>query len=113
MQTRDTVAALVHGMTDDEVAIIWRFGGFHGEPPQDRDRLICAMVRGVTRSARQFMARAAVRAYAAVRPEVRAALVALVLILVGRPAGVALPAPAVPVLSPQRRSVRITPARAP
>lgn len=100
-------------MTEEEFLILWRFGGYEGLPPQDVDRRIVAMVKGMTPRARRDVARAFVRAFTSTRPRVRAALVALLLALVGRPAGIALPAPAPRALAPQRRCHRLTPARAP
>jgi hypothetical protein len=109
----DRLLELFLGMTEAEISIIWRFGGFEGTPPQDRDRLVVAMVRGMSKDGRRSVGRAFVRAFASLRPEVRAALVAFLLALVIRPAGVALPAPAPRALTSQRRCHRLTPARAP
>jgi hypothetical protein len=109
----DRLSEMFRGMTEAEVMTLWRFGGWEGTPPRDRDRLICAMVQGMTRSGRRSVGRAFVRAFASLRPEVRAALVAFLLSLGVRPAGVALPAPAPRTLTPQRGCHRFTPARAP
>jgi hypothetical protein len=100
-------------MTEDEFLIIWRFGGYSGLPPKDVDRRIVAMVKAVTPRGRRDVGRAFVRAFTSTRPQVRAALVALLLALVGRPVGIALPAPTPRALSPQRRCHRPSPARAP
>ncbi len=113
MQSPDRLLDMFLRMTEEEFLIIWRFGGFRGRPPQDVDRRIVAMVKGMTPRARRSVARAFVRAFASLRPQVRAALAALLLALVNRPAGIALPAPAPRALSPQRRCHRLTPARAP
>lgn len=113
MHNPDRLTEMFLRMTEDEFLILWRFGGFHGQPPQDVDRRIVAMVKGMTPAARRSVARAFVRAFASLRPQMRAALAALLLVLVGRPAGIALPAPAPRALSPQRRCHRLTPARAP
>ena len=113
MHKPDRLSAMFGGMTEAEVMTLWRWGGFEGTPPRGRDRLICAMVQGVTRSGRRSVGRAFVRAFTALRPEVRAALLALLLVLQVRPAGIPLPAPAPRALSPQRRCHRFTPARAP
>lgn len=112
MDRRDPLARMVRGMSRDEVAIIWRFAGFSGPPPQDEDRLVCTMFRGITKAGRRSVARAWARAFAAVPSRVLAAL-ALLLSLVPRPAGVVIPVSAPYVLTPQRRSARITPTRAP
>ncbi|KPC66463.1 MULTISPECIES: hypothetical protein [Streptomycetaceae] len=100
-------------MTEEEFLIIWRFGGYEGLPPQDVDRRIVAMVKGMTPAGRRSVARAFVRAFAALPVQVRAALVAFLLSLGIRPAGIALPAPAPRALTPQRGWLRLTPARAP
>ena len=101
-------------MTEEEALILWRFGlGREGTPPQDADRRIVAMVKGMTPRARRDVARAFVRAFASRRPEVLAALALLLLSLTVRPAGIRLPAPAPRALAPQRRCHRLTPARAP
>lgn len=113
MHNPDRLLEMFLRMSEEEFLILWRFGGFHGRPPQDVDRRIVAMVKGMTPRARRDVGRAFVRAFASLRPQVRAALVALLLSLVGRPAGIALPAPAPRALSPQRRCHRLTPARAP
>ena len=113
MHKPDGLTAMFLSMTEAEITILWRFGGFRGRPPQDRDRLIVAMVKGMTPAGRRAVARAFVRAFTSLRPEVRAALLVLLLTLTGRPAEVALPAPAPRALAPQRRCHRFTPARAP
>ncbi|MEV8435709.1 hypothetical protein [Streptomyces chartreusis] len=113
MHKPDGLTAMFLNMTEAEITILWRFGGFRGRPPQDRDRLIVAMVKGMTPAGRRSVARAFVRAFAALPPQARAALAALLLALVGRPAEIAFPAPAPRALSPQRRCHRLTPARAP
>jgi hypothetical protein len=113
MHKPDRLLDMFLNMTEAEITILWRFGGFEGRPPQDRDRLMVTMVRGMSKGGRRSVARAFVRAFASLRPQVRAALVALLLALVNRPAGIPLPAPAPRALSPQRRCHRLTPARAP
>ena len=113
MNKPDRLLEMFLRMSEEEFLIVWRFGGWQGLPPQDVDRRIVAMVKGMTPAARRAVARAFVRAFASLRPEVRAALAALLLTLTGRPAGVSLPAPAPRALSPQRRCHRLTPARAP
>ncbi|WP_158074578.1 hypothetical protein [Streptomyces sp. TSRI0107] len=113
MHNPDRLLEMFLRMSEGEFLILWRFGGFHGRPPQDVDRRIVAMVKGMTPRARRDVGRAFVRAFASLPPQVRAALVSLLLSLVGRPPGIALPAPAPRALSPQRRCHRLTPARAP
>lgn len=109
----DRLLDMFLSMSEHEFLILWRFGGFRGVPPQDVDRRIVAMVKGMTPRARRDVGRAFVRAFASTRPQVRAALVVFLPALVGRPAGIARPAPAPRSLSSQRRCHRLTPARAP
>ncbi|WP_318206204.1 hypothetical protein [Streptomyces sp. SCL15-4] len=109
----DAVLDLFLNMTEEEFLILWKWGGYRGVPPRDVDRRIVAMVKGMTPQARRDVGRAFVRAFAALPPQIRAALAALLLVLVGRPAGIPLPAAAPRALSPQRRWHRLTPARAP
>lgn len=113
VQSPDRLLDMFLNMSEEEFLILWRFGGYRGLPPQDVDRRIVAMVKGMTPAGRRSVGRAFVRAFAALPVQVRSALAALLLSLVGRPAGIALPAPAPRVLSPQRRCHRLTPARAP
>jgi len=113
VQSPDRLLDMFLRMTEEECLILWKWGGYGGHPPQDVDRRIVAMVKGMSPAGRRSVARAFVRAFTSLRPEVRAALAALLLSLVGRPAGIALPAPAPCSLSPQRRCHRLTPARAP
>jgi hypothetical protein len=100
-------------MTEEEFLTLWRFGGYEGLPPQDVDRRIVAMVKGMTPRARRDVARAFVRAFTSRRPGMLAALAVLLLSLTVRPAGIPLPAPAPRALTPQRGWHRLTPARAP
>jgi hypothetical protein len=109
----DALVEMFLRMTEEEFLIIWRFGGYQGLPPQDVDRRIVAMVKGMAPAGRRSVARAFVRAFTALPARVRAALVAFLLSLGVRPAGVALPAPAPRSLAPQRGWHRLTPARAP
>ena len=111
--TPDRLLEMFLRMSEEEFMVVWRFGGWKGLPPRDVDRRIVAMVKGMTPAGRRAVARAFVRAFTSLRPEVRAALLVLLLTLTGRPAEVALPAPAPRALAPQRRCHRFTPARAP
>lgn len=114
MKHLDRVLDMFLNMSEEEFLILWKWGGYSGHPPQDVDRRIVVMVKGMTARGRRDVARAFVRAFASTPPRVRAALVALLIILVGRPAGVSLPvAPAPRTLTPQRGWHRLTPARAP
>lgn len=114
MTKGDALLRMFLDMTEAEATVIWRFGlGLEGTPPQDVDRRIVAMVKGMTPRARRDVARAFVRAFASRCPRVLAALALLLLSLTVRPAGIPLPAPAPRALAPQRRWQRLTPARAP
>ncbi|MFE5811119.1 hypothetical protein [Streptomyces sp. NPDC056491] len=102
-------------MTEEELLIVLRFGGFevNGRSLDDRERIAVSIVRGMTKPGRRNVARAFVRAFAALPVQAQAALVAFLLALGIRPAGVVLPAPVPRVLTPQRGWHRLTPARAP
>jgi hypothetical protein len=101
--------------SDDQLGILWKFSGLGeltGDPeaPYPGRREMVKFLQPIPGSWRDILRRA-VRT-AGNRPEL-AALVALLLSLVIRPAGVPLPAPTPRALSPQRRCHRLTPARAP
>lgn len=113
VQSPDRLLEMFLHMTEEEFLILWKWGGYGGHPPQDVDRRIVAMVKGMTPRARREVARAFVRAFTSLPPQVRAALVAFLLSLGIRPAGIALPAPAPRALATQGRWHRLTPARAP
>jgi hypothetical protein len=113
VQSLDRLLDMFLRMTEEEFLILWKWGGYHGHPPKDVDRRIVAMVKGMTPRARREVARAFVRAFTSLSPKALAALVAFLLALVNRPAGIALPAPAPRALAAQRRCHRLTPARAP
>ncbi|WP_405802275.1 hypothetical protein [Streptomyces sp. NBC_01506] len=113
MRSADRVLEMFLRMSEEEFLILWKFGGYRGAPPQDVDRRIVAMVHGMTKSGRRSVGRAFVRAFTALPPYLRAALVAFLLTLVHRPAPIALPAPAPRALASQGRCHRLTPARAP
>lgn len=113
MPKDDALLKMFLDMTEEKFLILWKWGGYGGRPPQDVDRRIAAMVKGMTPAGRRAVARAFVRAFTSRRPEVLAALAVLLLSLTGRPAGIPLPAPAPRALTPQRGWHRLTPARAP
>lgn len=101
--------------SDDQLGIIWKFSGLGeltGDPqaPYPGRTVMARFIQPIPGSWRDILRRA-VRTMGN-RPEL-AALRALLLSLVNRPAGIALPAPAPLALSPQRRCHRFTPARAP
>lgn len=98
-------------MTNREALVLWTFGGYGPAESFPGVRLArVLMFRGVDNKGRRAMA----RMFADLAPHTAARLVlALLLVLTIRPAGIALPAPAPIRLSPQRRSHRFTPARAP
>lgn len=98
-------------MSDEHALLMWRFGGYGTAENFPGARLATLrMLRGTGRSTRRTLA----RIFASLAPHsgVRAVL-ALLRVLAIRPAPVALPAPTPRALSPQRRSHRLTPARAP
>jgi hypothetical protein len=119
--TREGVSAVtpefgfLSRFSDDQLGILWKWGGLGeltGDPaaPYPGRVVMARFIQPIPGSWRDILRRA-VRTMGN-RPEL-AALRSLLLSLLSRPAGIALPAPAPLALSPQRRCHRFTPARAP
>lgn len=98
-------------LDDEHALLLWRFGGYGTAENFPGARIaILTMMRGTSRSTRKDLA----RIFASLAPHAGfRAVLALLYVMVARPAPVSPPAPAPRVLAPQRRCGRLTPARAP
>ncbi|MBT2395939.1 hypothetical protein [Streptomyces sp. ISL-100] len=98
-------------LSEEDALVLWYYGGYGSRESFPGARLAALlMLRGVNESGRKTLA----RVFASLSPHsgIRAVL-ALLRSLANQPAPIALPAPALRVLAPQRRCHRFTPTRAP
>lgn len=98
-------------MSEEDALVLWYYGGYGTRENFPGARVATLlMVRGFNASGRKALA----RLFASLGPNsgIRAAL-ALLRSLANRPAPIALPAPTLRALAPQRRYHRLTPTRAP
>jgi hypothetical protein len=109
-------------MDDETARCLWKWGGY-GTPENFPGARLAAlfMLVGRDKGGRRSLARmfaelaphSGARAVLALLRTLTRRVLAVLLSLVSRPAGIALPAPAPRALAPQRRCHRLTPARAP
>lgn len=109
-------------MDDETARCLWQWGGY-GTPEDFPGARLAAlfMLVGRDKEGRRSLARmfaelaphTGARAVLALFAAMNRHVLAVLLSLVDRSAGIALPAPAPHALSPQRRCHRLTPARAP
>lgn len=109
-------------MDDEHALILWKWGGY-GTPENFPGARLATlfMLKGHNKKGRRNLARcfaelaphSGARAVLALLGALTRRVLAVLLSLVDRPAGIALPAPAPRALAPQRRCHRLTPARAP